>query len=151
MVAHATRSAHAVESGADGRGTSREHSLGVVTIPPARAAAVAKGLKRLGLSERERRYFDLHAVLDVAHSKAWNAEALIPIVSERPDVARFIAEGALMRLACGERCFAAYRVQLWSSERLAASGNLVHRHANKKGRRSRDRRPNSVRPDQYGS
>ena len=96
-------------------------ALGVIELTaPARAAAVAKGLKRLGLSERERRYFDLHAVLDVAHSKAWNAEALIPIVSERPDVARFIAEGALMRLACGERCFAAYRAQLWSSERLAA-------------------------------
>ncbi len=96
-------------------------ALGVIELTaPARAAAVAKGLRRLGLSERERRYFDLHAVLDVKHSEAWNTEALIPIVSDRPDVARYIAEGAVMRLACGARCFAAYRERLWGAERLAA-------------------------------
>ncbi|MEA3063361.1 MAG: hypothetical protein QOJ94_3142, partial [Sphingomonadales bacterium] len=60
-----------------------------------------------------RRYFDLHASLDVRHSAAWNAEALRPLVEEDPRRARAIAEGALIRLACGARCYEAYRERLW--------------------------------------
>lgn len=48
------------------------------------------------------------------HSRAWNAEALAPLVAERPDCAPFIAEGALMRLMCGAQCFEAYRAALWA-------------------------------------
>ncbi len=96
-------------------------ALGVIELTaPGRSAAVAAGLRRLGFTDRERRYFDLHAVLDVKHSQAWNAEALCPLVGERPEIARYIAEGALMRLACGARCFAAYRATLWASARRAA-------------------------------
>ena len=90
-------------------------ALGVVELTaPGRSALVAKGLRRIGLSERERRYFDLHAVLDVKHSEDWNREALRPLVAEDPARATAIAEGALMRLLCGERCFARYRAVLWS-------------------------------------
>lgn len=37
-------------------------------IAPGRSTLVPKGLRRIGLRDRERRYFDLHAVLDVKHS-----------------------------------------------------------------------------------
>ena len=47
---------------------------------PDRAAAVAAGLKRLGVPAGDRHYFDLHAILDVKHSAAWNAEAIYPLV-----------------------------------------------------------------------
>ncbi len=85
-------------------------ALGVIELTaPARSEQVAKGLRRLGFSNRERRYFDLHAVLDVKHSEDWNREALRPLVAENPRRATAIAEGALMRLTCGARCFARYR------------------------------------------
>lgn len=90
-------------------------ALGVIELTaPGRSALVAKGLRRLGLSERERRYFDLHAVLDVKHSEDWNREALLPLVREDPTRALAIAEGALMRLTCGQRCFERYRRYLWT-------------------------------------
>ena len=90
-------------------------ALGVVELTaPARSAATAAGLRRLGFSDRERRYFTLHAVLDVKHSEDWNREALRPLVEEDPRRATAIAEGALIRLKCGERCFKRYRQHLWS-------------------------------------
>ena len=89
------------------------HSLGALGVieltAPGRSALVAKGLRRIGLSDRERRYFDLHAVLDVKHSAEWNEEVLRPAVAEDPRRATAIAEGALIRLNCGARCFARYR------------------------------------------
>jgi hypothetical protein len=89
-------------------------ALGVIELTaPGRSAMVAQGLKRIGLSNRERRYFDLHAVLDVKHSADWNREALRPLVVEEPARATAIAEGALIRLNCGLRCFDRYRAILW--------------------------------------
>jgi len=85
-------------------------ALGVIEqTAPGRAALVAKGLKRLGVPASDRHYFDLHSVLDVKHSAAWNSEALHPLVTENPDFAPAIAEGALMRLECGAACFRRYR------------------------------------------
>jgi len=90
-------------------------ALGVIELTaPGRSAMVAKGLKRIGLSNRERRYFDLHAVLDVKHSADWNREALRPLIEEDPRRATAIAEGALIRLYCGLRCFERYRALLWN-------------------------------------
>jgi len=90
-------------------------ALGVVELTaPTRVAAVDAGLKRLGCAPEQRKYFALHAHLDVEHSAAWNAEALAPLVAETPACARYIAEGALMRLICGEQCFEAYRAHLWA-------------------------------------
>jgi hypothetical protein len=89
-------------------------ALGVIELTaPGRSAHVAAGLRRIGLSQRERRYFDLHAVLDVKHSADWNREAIGPLVAEDPRRATALAEGALIRLRCGERCFARYRGELW--------------------------------------
>ena len=89
-------------------------ALGVIELTaPGRAACVAKGLRRLGFSGKERRYFDLHAVLDVKHSIEWNKEALQPLVEEDTRRATAIAEGALIRLHRGAACFARYRQELW--------------------------------------
>ena len=89
-------------------------ALGVIELTaPDRSRMTAQGLKRLGFSNKERRYFDLHAVLDIKHSEDWNAEAIRPAVEQDPRRATAMAEGALIRLRCGERCFEAYRAQLW--------------------------------------
>lgn len=88
-------------------------ALGVIELTaPGRSACTAAGLRRIGLTESQRRYFDLHAVLDVKHSQDWNAEAIMPLVQENPARATAMAEGALMRLRCGERCFERYRTHL---------------------------------------
>ena len=92
------------------------HAIGALGIieqtAPGRAALVAEGLKRLGVPAEDRHYFDLHAVLDIKHAAAWNAEAIHPLVAARPELAVAIAEGALMRLACGRACFERYRQEL---------------------------------------
>jgi Iron-containing redox enzyme len=102
-----------------GMATRREfawHALGALGVieltAPARSAAVAAGLRRLGVSGKDRLYFELHSTLDVRHSAAWNAEAIGPAVAEDPRRAAAIAEGALMRLTCGARCFERYRSHL---------------------------------------
>jgi hypothetical protein len=89
-------------------------ALGVIELTaPGRSAAVAAGLRRLGVSGKDRLYFELHATLDVRHSKAWNREAIAPAIAGDPRRAVAIAEGALIRLNCGARCFERYRQELW--------------------------------------
>lgn len=88
-------------------------ALGVIELTaPTRAILVAKGLKRIGLNAHQRRYFDLHAHLDIKHSADWNREVILPAIEEDPARAKAIAEGALIRLRCGERCFDRYRYEL---------------------------------------
>ncbi|HEY7807165.1 MAG TPA: iron-containing redox enzyme family protein [Croceibacterium sp.] len=85
-------------------------ALGAIELTaPGRSACVAAGLKRVGLSGKERRYFALHATLDVKHSADWNREAIAPAVTGDPRRATAMAEGALIRLSCGARCFERYR------------------------------------------
>jgi hypothetical protein len=87
-------------------------ALGVIELTaPGRAAQVDAGLRRLGVPAKFRHYFALHAVLDVKHSAAWNAEVIAPLVEEDPRRATAIAEGALMRLECGAACFVRYRAE----------------------------------------
>ncbi|HYQ40781.1 MAG TPA: iron-containing redox enzyme family protein [Polyangiaceae bacterium] len=91
-------------------------ALGVIELTaPGRAKLVNAGLKRLGVPGMVRQYFALHATLDVRHSAAWNAEVLAPLVEQNPEAAHCIAEGALLRLRAGARCFERYRRELWSS------------------------------------
>ncbi|MGI4977928.1 MAG: iron-containing redox enzyme family protein, partial [Janthinobacterium lividum] len=101
------------------------HSVGALGVieqtAPSRAILVARGMKRLGVPPEDRHYFDLHAVLDVKHSEAWNAEAIHPLVAENPDVAPAIAEGALMRLEAGLACFERYRTELWGEHASLAA------------------------------
>jgi hypothetical protein len=94
-------------------------AMGVIEqTAPGRAVLVAKGLKRLGVPAEDRHYFDLHSILDVKHSLAWNAEAAYPLVEMNPDFAPALAEGALMRLQCGAACFARYRQELGLGDAL---------------------------------
>ncbi len=96
-------------------------ALGVIEqTAPGRAKLVGIGLRRLGVSGKDRHYFDLHSVLDIKHSEAWNAEAGKPLVGMNPDFAPALAEGALMRLEAGAACFARYRRELGLSIEQAA-------------------------------
>ena len=90
-------------------------ALGAVELTaPWRAGHVAEGLKRVGVGP-ERKYFALHATLDVEHSRTWNEEVLRPLAAEYPDCIPSLAEGAVMRLMAGQRCYQAYRDHLWGA------------------------------------
>jgi hypothetical protein len=85
-------------------------ALGAIEMTaPSRVSHISEGLKRLQVPVHARRYFQLHATLDVRHSLKWNDEVLHSLVQSNPRAARPIAEGALMRLASGARCFQCYR------------------------------------------
>jgi heme oxygenase-like protein len=85
-------------------------ALGVVEMTaPGRVSLVNEGLKRLGIPSPARQYYALHASLDIKHSAGWNAEAIQPLVQGNPWIAKAMAEGALMRLEAGRRCFERYR------------------------------------------
>jgi hypothetical protein len=85
-------------------------ALGAVELTaPARSGWVAKALQKLQLSKSGSRYFKLHATVDIRHSKDWNREVITSLVDGDPCVAQAIAEGALMRLNSGARCFDRYR------------------------------------------
>ncbi len=92
------------------------HSIGALgaieLTAPSRVSLVNDGLRRLGVSAEGRQYFQLHAGLDVRHSREWNAEVIYPLVADDAALITPIAEGALMRLRCGERCFERYRFEL---------------------------------------
>ena len=88
-------------------------ALGAIELTaPTRAVYVAEALRRLGLNGKARVYFELHATLDVRHSEAWNREIIHSLVAANSQTAQPIAEGALMRLQAGKRCFARYSREL---------------------------------------
>lgn len=98
-------------------------ALGAIELTaPTRATYVTEGLKRLGVPKKEVHYFSLHAVLDLKHSDAWNGEVLHSLVEEDPRRAQPIAEGALLRLFCGARCFERYRRHFALTGREARTG-----------------------------
>jgi Iron-containing redox enzyme len=124
-------------------------ALGVIELTaPGRAMKVNSGLKRLGISGEARRYFALHATLDIKHSESWNREVLRPLICGNPQLARPIAEGALIRLAAGARCFGRYRRELGlSMGRSHSEGDAVPEgergiaiHENGKPMRASERR-----------
>lgn len=85
-------------------------ALGAIELTaPTRAVKVVQAFDRLGIDRAASHYFRLHAVVDLAHAQTWRDEVLTPVVTERPEVARFIAEGALMRLQAGARTYERYR------------------------------------------
>ena len=87
-------------------------ALGVIELTaPGRVSLVNEGLAQLGVSSAGRRYFQLHANLDVLHSREWNREIIRPLVAADARCARALAEGALLRLRCGARCFERYRAE----------------------------------------
>lgn len=86
------------------------HSLGalgvVALLAPAREGCVLAGLERLHLAPKARAYFERTS------NHAWSRKILGPLVASDPDLAPLIAEGALLRLEAGARCFARYREEL---------------------------------------
>lgn len=97
-------------------------ALGAVELTaPGRAELVNAGLERVGVKPKTRQYYALHAALDVKHSDAWNREVLRPLVAGNPDLAPLLAEGALLRLEAGARCFARYREELSLVDAFAAA------------------------------
>ncbi|HET9595496.1 MAG TPA: iron-containing redox enzyme family protein [Anaeromyxobacteraceae bacterium] len=114
-------------------------ALGAIELTaPTRAVHVVAGLRRVGVSKDGYRYFALHATLDLRHSAAWNREVLATLVAARPEVAPLLAEGALMRLRAGERCFDRYRREL---ERSSSQPRRARRAASSRSNRA----PTSVR------
>ena len=86
-------------------------ALGAVEMTaPTRVGLVNDGLKRLNVDFETRKYFQLHATLDIKHSAAWNTEVIYTLVKSNPLIAKPIAEGALMRLCSGARCYEKYRM-----------------------------------------
>lgn len=96
-------------------------ALGVVELTaPGRVAQVARGMARVGFPPIARKYFELHAVLDVKHAEDWMVQIFKPLIESDSAVVPSLAEGAWMRLECGRRCFEAYRAVLWDRNALAA-------------------------------
>lgn len=88
-------------------------ALGAVELTaPSRAVRVVEALDRLGVDKSASYYFRVHATVDVRHWRGWRDHVAIPLVTQRPELAPYIAEGALMRLNAGARTFARYRAQL---------------------------------------
>ena len=85
-------------------------ALGAVEMTaPTRVGFVNEGLKRLNVDFDTRKYFQLHASLDIKHSEAWNREVIYSLVKSNPQTAKPIAEGALMRLCCGAKSYEKYK------------------------------------------
>jgi hypothetical protein len=86
-------------------------ALGAVEMTaPTRVGHVNEGLKRLNVDFETRKYFQLHATLDIKHSEAWNKEVIYSLVKSNPQTAKPIAEGALMRLCCGANSYEKYKM-----------------------------------------
>ena len=85
-------------------------ALGAVELTaPTRAVKVVQALERVGLEGDAVYYFRLHSTVDLVHWSGWRDNALVPVLREYPELARHIAEGALMRLSAGARSFERYR------------------------------------------
>jgi hypothetical protein len=103
-------------------------ALGAVELTaPSRVSLVDKGLRRLGVAPRARAYFSLHARIDVVHAEGWNDQVIRPLVTEDPSLRHAIAEGALMRLEAGKRCFERYRKHLMRGDRTAPAKRISRR------------------------
>lgn len=96
-------------------------ALGAIELTaPGRCEQVHAGLRRLGFDGDARKYYAVHATIDIKHSLAWNREVIRPLVTADPSLVRPIAEGALLRLVAGARCFERYRDELGVVVRAAS-------------------------------
>jgi hypothetical protein len=77
-----------------------------------RTPEVNQAMKRLGFGSDVRRYFAVHSTLDARHAETWLREVIHPLVESDPAIGKAIAEGALMRLHAGARCYERYRREL---------------------------------------
>lgn len=96
----------------------REHgyramgAIGIVELTAgARYEAVARGIARISGPDAARRYLELHHV-GVRSRERWNEHVLVPLIEAEPDLAPFVAEGALARLGAGKRFYDRCRIEL---------------------------------------
>ena len=103
-------------------------ALGAVELTTAaRARLIDRGLRRLEVAARARSYFTLHGRVDAAHARTWNREVIRPLIVANPRLRAPIAEGALMRLNAGARCYARYRAVLWDGRSEAPPARRTSR------------------------
>ena len=61
-------------------------ALGVIELTaPGRSKQVTEGMKRIGFTNYQYRYYALHAVLDIKHWQGWKENALVPLITESPE------------------------------------------------------------------
>ncbi len=95
-------------------------ALGVIELTsPGRCIKVVEGMKRIGMTGAQYHYYALHASLDKKHWEGWKDNVVWPLIEERPAYMRLLAEGALLRLFAGNRCFETY------SRHLGLSGMKI--------------------------
>jgi Iron-containing redox enzyme len=88
-------------------------ALGVMELSaPQRLRKISAGMQRLGLASCMREYSDLLPSSRISHAQCWIREVLRSLIDENPACAKFIAEGALMRMLCNEHCFNRYSIEL---------------------------------------
>ena len=90
-------------------------ALGVIELTaPGRSAATAAGLRRLGFDAASSATISISTPCSTSSiARPGTARRSRPLVAEDPRRATAIAEGALIRLSCGARCFERYRAELW--------------------------------------
>lgn len=93
-------------------------ALGVTELStPQRLRKISAGMQRLGLANRMHGYSDVQSLSRISHAQLWIRDVLRALIDENPACAKFIAEGALMRMLCNEHCFNRYSAELlpdWS-------------------------------------
>jgi hypothetical protein len=84
-------------------------ALGVIELTaPERCLRVMEGMKRVKLRDDEYKYYALHSLLDQEHWAGWKMNVMRPLIREYPERMVKMAEGALLRLFAGARCFEVY-------------------------------------------
>jgi hypothetical protein len=95
-------------------------ALGAIELTsPTRAVKVVECLERLNVTGDATYYFRMHSTVDIQHSHDWKMEVIMPLVEAHPEAAQYIAEGALVRLNAGARCFDRYRAHFGLGGRRA--------------------------------
>lgn len=102
-------------------------ALGVIELTaPERCHRVMEGMKRVKLRDDEYKYYTLHSHLDLEHWAGWKRNVMYPLSREYPERMVKMAEGALLRLHAGARCFKVYCNHLGLP--FDRHSDLVHMH-----------------------
>lgn len=101
-------------------------ALGVIELTaPGRCTKVTEGLRRNGLDSSQIQYYALHSSLDVEHWQGWKENVMYPLLQENPACMTALAEGALLRLLAGNRCFEVYFRQMQARSFAAPHQTVV--------------------------
>jgi hypothetical protein len=97
------------------------HAVGALGIAAlmneTRAQAYARGLVRLKVPAKARKYFTAQAAHDDTAMSAWMSEVIVPLAQQNATRAQSIAEGAVIRVIAAARCHEAFRLKFASELR----------------------------------